>query len=101
MPPLLSADARRAVRRGGARRRSWRDLRERIRDTRWPDPAPGEPWSQGTDLDYLFGLLAYWADGFDWRAQERQLNRYEHHVAEAEGVRLHIIHHGRPAMECH
>ena len=52
------------------------DLRERIRRTRWPDPAPGEPWSQGTDLDYLSGLLAYWADGFDWRAQERQLNRY-------------------------
>ena len=52
------------------------DLRERIRRTRWPDPAPGEPWSQGTDLDYLRDLLAYWADGFDWRAQERQLNRY-------------------------
>jgi hypothetical protein len=47
------------------------NLRERIRGTRWPDPAPGEPWSQGTHLDYLRGLLAYWADGFDWRARER------------------------------
>src|SRR4051812_25304631 len=46
------------------------DLRARIRNTRWPDPAPGEPWSQGTDLDHLRGLLAYWADGFDWRARE-------------------------------
>src|SRR5690349_912664 len=26
------------------------DLRDRIRRTRWPDPAPGEPWSQGVDL---------------------------------------------------
>ena len=25
------------------------DLQERLRGTRWPDPAPGSPWSQGTD----------------------------------------------------
>jgi len=68
------------------------DLRERIRRTRWPDPAPGEPWSQGTDLNYLRGLLAYWADGFDWRERERRLNRYEHRVAEVEGVRIHFVH---------
>ncbi|WP_370128058.1 epoxide hydrolase N-terminal domain-containing protein [Streptacidiphilus sp. EB103A] len=64
------------------------DLRERIRHTRWPDGAPGEPWSQGTDLDYLRNLLAYWADGFDWRARERELNRYQHRTAEVDGVRI-------------
>ena len=63
--------------------------------TRWPDPAPGEPWSQGTDLDYLRDLLAYWADGFDWRARERQLNRYDHRIADVDGVRLHFVHHRR------
>jgi pimeloyl-ACP methyl ester carboxylesterase len=69
------------------------DLRERVRRTRWPDPAPGERWSQGTDLDYLRGLLAYWADGFDWRAQERWLNRFEHRVADVQGGRIHFVHH--------
>jgi pimeloyl-ACP methyl ester carboxylesterase len=69
------------------------DLRDRIRRTRWPDPAPGEPWSQGTDLDYLRDLLAYWADGFDWPAQERQLNRFEHRLADVDGVRIHFVHH--------
>lgn len=29
------------------------DLRARIRATRWPTPAPGEPWSQGTDRAWL------------------------------------------------
>ncbi len=71
------------------------DLRQRIRRTRWPDPAPGEPWSQGTDLDYLRGFLAYWADGFDWRSRERDLNRFEHRIAEVAGVRLHFVHHHR------
>ena len=69
------------------------DLRERIRRTRWPDPAPGGPWAQGTDLEYLRDLLAYWADGFDWRRQERWLNRFDHRVAEVDGVRIHFVHH--------
>mgnify|MGYP001343544089 CR=1 FL=1 len=72
------------------------DLHDRIRRTRWPDPAPGEPWSQGADLDYLRGLLAYWAHGFDWRAQERELNRFAHRTAEVAGVRVHFVHHHRP-----
>ena len=72
------------------------DLRERIRRTRWPDPAPGEPWSQGTDLEYLRDLLAYWADGFDWRTRERWLNRFEHRIADVEGVPIHFVHHRSP-----
>jgi pimeloyl-ACP methyl ester carboxylesterase len=68
------------------------DLRARIRHTRWPDPAPGEPWSQGTDLDYLRGLLAYWADGFDWRARERELNAFAHFQTDLDGVRIHFVH---------
>jgi pimeloyl-ACP methyl ester carboxylesterase len=67
------------------------DLRHRIRGTRWPDAAPGEPWSQGVDLAFLRELLAYWADGFDWRAQERRLNRYEQHLVDVDGTRLHVV----------
>lgn len=68
------------------------DLKARLRNTRWPAPAPGEPWSQGTDLGYLRDLLAYWADGFDWRAQERELNRFHHYRTELDGVSVHFVH---------
>jgi pimeloyl-ACP methyl ester carboxylesterase len=68
------------------------DLRERIRSTRWPEPAPGAAWEQGTDLGYLKELLAYWADGFDWRAQERELNAFEQFRADLDGVRIHFVH---------
>jgi pimeloyl-ACP methyl ester carboxylesterase len=69
------------------------DLRARIRNTRWPEPAPGPAWSQGTDLGYLRGLLDYWADGYDWRAAERGLNAYPQFTAELEGgVRIHFVH---------
>jgi pimeloyl-ACP methyl ester carboxylesterase len=69
------------------------DLRERIGRTRWPEAAPGEAWSQGVEVGYLRELLAYWADGYDWRAAERGLNRYQHQVAEVDGTRIHFVHH--------
>ncbi len=72
------------------------DLRARIRNTRWPGAAPGAQWEQGTDLGYLRGLLEYWADGFDWRAQERWLNGFGQFRAEIDGIRVHFVHE-RPA----
>jgi pimeloyl-ACP methyl ester carboxylesterase len=68
------------------------DLHARLRATRWPQAAPGAPWQQGTDLTYLRELIAYWADGFDWRARERELNELEHFRATVDGVRIHFVH---------
>ncbi len=68
------------------------DLRRRIHNTRWPDSAPGAAWEQGTDLDYLRRLLAYWADEFDWHAQERALNATNQFQAELDGVHIHFVH---------
>lgn len=68
------------------------DLRARIRNTRWPDPAPGSPWEQGADLDYLKAMLSYWLEEFDWRAQERELNSFDQFRAELDGVHVHFVH---------
>lgn len=68
------------------------DLRTRIRNTRWPDQAPGPAWAQGTDLEYMKRLLSYWAEGFDWRAQERQLNTFKHFRAELGDIHVHFVH---------
>ncbi|HTK95001.1 MAG TPA: epoxide hydrolase [Terriglobales bacterium] len=68
------------------------DLKARIRNTRWPDSAPGAPWSQGTDLEWLRRLLDYWAESFDWRAQEQKLAEFPHFRIELDGVRIHFVH---------
>lgn len=68
------------------------DLKARIRRTRWPDQVPGVAWEQGTELQYLKQLLAYWADSFDWRAQEHKLNVYLHFRAKLGDVRIHFVH---------
>ncbi len=58
------------------------DLRERLLRTRWPDPAPEVAWKQGTDLDWLQGLVSYWADEFDWHRWEQRLKALDHFMWE-------------------
>ncbi|MEI9850781.1 MAG: alpha/beta fold hydrolase [Sphingomonas sp.] len=51
------------------------DLRRRLARVRWPDEVAGSGWTLGADLGYMQGLIAYWRDDYDWRAQEARLNR--------------------------
>jgi microsomal epoxide hydrolase len=68
------------------------DLRERLARTRFPDQAPGEPWAYGTDVGYMRELVAYWRDGFDWRAQEARLNAFPQYKVPLHGIDLHFLH---------
>lgn len=67
------------------------DLRDRLRRTRWPvDPDNGD-WCYGVNADYLKPLVEYWADGFDWRAQERAMNRFQHFRVTIDEVPIHFL----------
>jgi pimeloyl-ACP methyl ester carboxylesterase len=69
-----------------------RDLRERLARVRWPDEPPAPPWSTGSSVAYLQDLVAYWRDGFDWRAQEAALNSFRQFKVPLGGIDLHFIH---------
>ena len=68
------------------------DLRARLRATRWPDTPEDAGWSLGTDLAYLRELVAYWADGFDWPAQEAALARLPRFRVRLGGLGIHFVH---------
>ena len=68
------------------------DLRARLRATRWPDAPEDAGWSIGADLDYLRELVAYWADEFDWTAQEQALARLPRYRVRLGDYRIHYVH---------
>jgi pimeloyl-ACP methyl ester carboxylesterase len=68
------------------------DLRDRLARTRWPDELPGGGWSRGVPLAYLKELAGYWRDGYDWRAQEAELNRLPQSTTTIDGQRIHFLH---------
>jgi len=83
------------------------DLRARLRATRWPDAPQDAGWSLGTDLDYLRELVAYWADEFDWPAQEAALARLPRFRVTLGGLGIHFVHaraatpNALPVVLCH
>jgi pimeloyl-ACP methyl ester carboxylesterase len=58
------------------------DLRDRVRRTRWAPEWPittsarenPTAWRAGTDPAVLRRLADYWVNGFDWNAQQREIN---------------------------
>src|SRR5438874_1771492 len=68
------------------------DLKARLANARFPDALQGDGWTHGTDLRYLKALVAYWHDRFDWREQERTLNRLEQFTTTIDGLTVHFIH---------
>jgi pimeloyl-ACP methyl ester carboxylesterase len=68
------------------------DLKHRLAATRWPEQLPGPPWQRGIPVDYLRQLADYWADGFDWRAQEAELNSYPQFRTQIDGQTVHFLH---------
>jgi microsomal epoxide hydrolase len=68
------------------------DLKARLTRVRWPDEAPGAGWSHGASLAYMQELVAYWRDGYDWRAHEARLNRWKQFTVALGGIDLHFVH---------
>jgi pimeloyl-ACP methyl ester carboxylesterase len=68
------------------------DLKDRLTRTRWPRQLPGGGWRRGVPVGYLRELAAYWADGFDWRAQEAKLNAFPQFTTDIDGQRVHFLH---------
>ncbi|MFG2040151.1 epoxide hydrolase family protein [Dactylosporangium sp. NPDC048998] len=67
------------------------DLRARLRNTRWAAQLPGGA-ERGVPVARLRELAAYWADGYDWRAQETRLNEHPQYTTQIDGQTVHFLH---------
>jgi pimeloyl-ACP methyl ester carboxylesterase len=68
------------------------ELKDRLHRTRWTDELPGAGWERGVPVSYLKELATYWAETFDWRAVEAELNRYPQYTTVIDGQNLHFLH---------
>ena len=68
------------------------DLRARLRATRWPETWADPEWAYGIDHAFLRDLCRYWADDYDWRRHEAQLNEFAQYRTQVDGASLHFLH---------
>ncbi len=71
-------------------------IARRLAEYEWHEAPARGGWTDGTNKEVLQDLCAYWADGYDWRAIERHLNRLTHFTAPVpvgdETLPIHFIH---------
>ena len=69
------------------------DLKDRINNTRWPNDPFNEDWVNGTNKDFLKDFLNYWANDYDWRKAESEINELGSYVFKSkENIDIHFIH---------
>lgn len=68
------------------------DLKARLKNTKWPDEIEGSKWEYGTNLTYIKELTDYWANTFNWRVVENEINAYPNFIANIDGYKIHFLH---------
>jgi len=63
----------------------------RVSSYDWDAMPAQDGWALGTSHAFLRDLSAYWAEGYDWRRAEREMNAFAHITAEVGGLRLHAV----------
>jgi pimeloyl-ACP methyl ester carboxylesterase len=68
------------------------ELRQRIRQTRWPERETVADGSQGVQLAVMQKLARYWETDYNWRKVEARLNALPQFMTEIDGLDIHFIH---------
>jgi microsomal epoxide hydrolase len=68
------------------------DLKDRLARTRFPSEIENSGWDYGTNLSYLKELVTYWRTKYDWREQERQLNKMPQYKTTIDNIEMHFVH---------
>ena len=48
-------------------------------------------WLHGTNHDYLKNISKYWISKFNWKLQERKINKFNNFITNVNGNKIHFI----------
>lgn len=68
------------------------DLQVRLNRTRIVSSLPGVNFSYGFNSHTLEKVIDYWRNDYDWRGNERLINKYGNFKTQIEGIDIHYIH---------
>lgn len=69
------------------------DVKARLKNARLPAPSmSGTGFSYGFNTKALKQVIDYWANKYDWKKHEKELNSFPHFKTQIEGLDIHFIH---------
>jgi len=68
-------------------------IRRRVEEYPWETLDDLGDWRSGPPVGYVRRVADHWLSSYDWRAAERELNRFAHFMVGVEGdLELHYVH---------
>ncbi|CAG2173392.1 unnamed protein product [Oppiella nova] len=68
------------------------DLKRRLESARYVEPIPGTQFNYGFNADYLKKVVDHWRTQFNWRTQEKELNKFTQYTTKINGIDIHFLH---------
>src|ERR1700742_5113749 len=68
------------------------DLNKRLANARYVESIEGTNFNYGFNGNYLKQVIEYWKTKYDWRKQEKELNKYDHFKTQIAGIDIHFVH---------
>jgi pimeloyl-ACP methyl ester carboxylesterase len=57
----------------------------------WSNIQNMEGWEHGTNLKYLKEISRYWIKKYDWRKNEKKINKFPNFLTKVDGINIHFI----------
>ncbi|XP_033640540.1 epoxide hydrolase 1-like [Asterias rubens] len=67
------------------------DLNDRLRKARWFESVEETKFHFGIKPEYMKSIQEYWLNEYDWRKQEKRLNKYPQFKTNIEGIDIHFV----------
>ena len=64
---------------------------QRVSTFPWHEMPLEGSWEFGTNLDYMKDICDYWVKEFDWKFQEKRINKFNHFKTNIDGLNVHFI----------
>lgn len=67
------------------------DLLSRVKNSRILKDFGNKEWKYGTEETYLRNLVDYWSNQYDWKKQEKEINKFSHYKIKIDDIPIHFI----------
>ena len=67
------------------------DINYRVKNSRVSNDFENKEWKYGTEETYLKDLINYWSNQYDWKKQEKEINKFSHYKIKIDNIPIHFM----------
>ncbi len=67
------------------------EIYNKVKKYPWNNIQNMNGWKHGTNFKYLKGISKHWITKFNWKKQEKKINKFSNYLTKVDGINIHFI----------